>query len=243
MLTGHKPFEEEDGKSVFRQIRDGRYIPIRKRQPDVPRALVSIVRKCLQINPKRRFSDVNELIVDLEKYLGTHICTRSEDLILSFLDGDGLLNPDISFANDWEKSCPGCNGLLDSINGDLQHLQYRVSFATVSQAPYTKLKEWATGRGWNHLRILSGGDTTFAKDYNAEYETKDWGNLHPIVNVFTKKNGKIYHTWASETFYVPWEQSPRHADMFWGLWNLLDITPDGRGDGIPEPKEENSAKK
>lgn len=26
-------------------------------------------------------------------------------------------------------------------------------------------------------------------------------------------------------------QDPRHIDMFWPLWNVLDVTPDGRGTG------------
>ena len=51
------------------------------------------------------------------------------------------------------------------------------------------------------------------------------------MNVFRKTADGIRHVYGSELFFVPEEpgQNPRHMDMMFPLWNLLDITPDGRG--------------
>jgi predicted dithiol-disulfide oxidoreductase (DUF899 family) len=59
----------------------------------------------------------------------------------------------------------------------------------------------------------------------------------PILNVFRRDaNGTIRHFWASELLYVPPEpgQEYRHNDLLDPLWNMLDVTPEGRGDFEPK---------
>ena len=47
---------------------------------------------------------------------------------------------------------------------------------------------------------------------------------------FVRKNGAVHHSWGSERLFVPRPNSDmRHVDMAWPLWNLLDLTPEGRG--------------
>lgn len=45
------------------------------------------------------------------------------------------------------------------------------------------------------------------------------------------RDGKIYDFWHSELMLVAAEagQNQRHVDLIWPLWNLLDLTPEGRG--------------
>jgi len=132
------------------------------------------------------------------------------------------------FAPDAETPCPACTSILDSFNGISPHVSDRVNFAIVAKAPLNKIREWAKGRGWNKLRLLSSGNNTYNKDYFAEND--DWGQM-PAINVFNKIEDSIYHFYNTELLYAPSEegQHPRHADPFWSLWNLFDITPEGRG--------------
>jgi len=39
------------------------------------------------------------------------------------------------------------------------------------------------------------------------------------------------HAWATELMFVPREEGleARHVDSIWPLWNVLDLTPRGRG--------------
>ena len=57
----------------------------------------------------------------------------------------------------------------------------------------------------------------------------------PILNVFRRDGGTIRHFWGSELLYVPPEpgQEYRHNDLLDPLWNMLDVTPEGRGDFHP----------
>jgi predicted dithiol-disulfide oxidoreductase (DUF899 family) len=51
-----------------------------------------------------------------------------------------------------------------------------------------------------------------------------------MLNVFHRDGEKIRHFWGSELFYAPAEpgQDPRHVGTLEPVWNLLDLTPEGR---------------
>ena len=126
------------------------------------------------------------------------------------------------------KPCPMCNAFLDSLNGNAVHIAQRTNLAVVAKAPIEQIRDWARTRGWHNLRLLSSGGCSFNSDYLAETPA---GDQLPIVNVFGKTDEGVYHRYASELFFVPPEpgQNPRHVDHIWPLWNLLDLTPEGRG--------------
>jgi predicted dithiol-disulfide oxidoreductase (DUF899 family) len=58
----------------------------------------------------------------------------------------------------------------------------------------------------------------------------------PMLNVFHRDGKAIRHFWGSEVLYVPPEsgQEYRHNDAPDPLWNMLDLTPAGRGDFHPQ---------
>ena len=130
--------------------------------------------------------------------------------------------------------CPMCNAFLDGLDGNAPHIAQRTNLAVVAKAPIGKIRDWGRARGWHNLRLLSSGACSYNSDYLAETPA---GEQLPIVNVFQKTEGGIYHRYASEMFFVPSEpgQHPRHVDHLWPLWNLLDLTPEGRGsDWFPQ---------
>ena len=54
-----------------------------------------------------------------------------------------------------------------------------------------------------------------------------------IMNVFRKTPEGIFHHWGSELMNRVLDNGhPRHVDPIWPLWNLLDLSPEGRGDAI-----------
>jgi predicted dithiol-disulfide oxidoreductase (DUF899 family) len=74
---------------------------------------------------------------------------------------------------------------------------------------------------------VSSANTTYNRDYLAE--TPD-GVQRPMLTVFHRDNGMIRHFWSSELFYAPTEpaEDPRHLATLEPLWNLFDLTPEGR---------------
>ena len=51
--------------------------------------------------------------------------------------------------------------------------------------------------------------------------------LLPVLGM--KRDDGVYHAWGSELPYAASEGQPRHVDLLWPLWNILDLTPEGRG--------------
>jgi predicted dithiol-disulfide oxidoreductase (DUF899 family) len=52
-----------------------------------------------------------------------------------------------------------------------------------------------------------------------------------MLNVFHRDAETIRHFWGSELFYAPTDagQDPRHVGTIEPVWNLFDLTPEGRG--------------
>src|SRR5579859_2154261 len=127
-----------------------------------------------------------------------------------------------------ENPCPMCTSIIDSLDGAAQHVSQRANIAVVAKSPLPRLLTFARNRGWRNLRFLSSADNSYNRLYHGEDEA---GHQWPMMNVFVKKGGTVRHFWASELMFTKAEkgQNQRHVDIIWPLWNLLDLTPEGRG--------------
>jgi predicted dithiol-disulfide oxidoreductase (DUF899 family) len=126
-----------------------------------------------------------------------------------------------------EGPCPSCTALLDQLDGAAEHVSQRLNFAVVAKAPLPRILAFADERGWRRLRLLSAADNTFKRDYHSE--TAD-GQQMPMLNVFHRDGDTIRHSWSSELLYAPTDpgQDPRHVGTIEPLFNLFDLTPEGR---------------
>jgi predicted dithiol-disulfide oxidoreductase (DUF899 family) len=128
-----------------------------------------------------------------------------------------------------EGPCPSCVAFLDQIDGAAEHASQHVNLAVVAKAPLPRILAFAHERGWRRLRLLSSASNTFNRDYRAESEE---GHQRPMLTVFHREGDVIRHFWSSELFYAPRVpgQDPRHVGTLEPVWNLLDLTPEGRPD-------------
>ena len=126
-----------------------------------------------------------------------------------------------------EGPCPSCTALLDQLDGAAGHAAQRVNLAVAAKTPIERLVTFAAERGWRRLRLLSSAGTAYNRDYLAE--TPD-GKQKSMLNVFHRDGQTIRHFWGSELFYAPTDpgQEPRHVGTLEPLWNLFDLTPEGR---------------
>jgi predicted dithiol-disulfide oxidoreductase (DUF899 family) len=145
-----------------------------------------------------------------------------------FQRGDTLVAYSFMFGPQMKAACPMCSAFLDALEGNAQHLLQRTNLAVIAKSPIERLVEYARGRGWRNLPLLSSAETTYNRDYHGEDES---GSQQPIMNVFVRRNGRVHHFYATEMLYAREEkgQNARHLDLMWPLWNVLDLTPEGRG--------------
>ncbi len=145
-----------------------------------------------------------------------------------FAEGkDTLILYSFMFPPAAESPCPACTSLIDGFSGIAQHLQDRVNLAIVGKASIQRLAALAASRGWDRLRLLSSSSNSYNQDYGAENEA---GEQIPAFNVFTRQDGEIRHFYNAEQLYVDQPGHPHHVDRLWPIWNLLDLTPEGRGE-------------
>jgi predicted dithiol-disulfide oxidoreductase (DUF899 family) len=140
---------------------------------------------------------------------------------------DTLLVYNFMFGPNMQAACPYCTSILDGVDRAAPHITQCVNLAIVARSPIARILPFARDRGWQHLWLLSSAANSYNRDYHGESET---GDQWPMMNVFVRRKGKIHHTWGSEMFFTPPDrgQDPRHVDLIWPIWQLIDLTPDGR---------------
>lgn len=109
--------------------------------------------------------------------------------LYSFMYGPAMKQP-----------CPMCTSFLDSPNGAAPHAGQRLNLAVVAKSPIGRVRDFARGRQWHNLRLLSSAGNTYNRDYHGE--TAD-GAQQPLLNVFVRRDGKIYHSYGTELLYAP----------------------------------------
>jgi predicted dithiol-disulfide oxidoreductase (DUF899 family) len=129
-----------------------------------------------------------------------------------------------------EGPCPSCTALLDQLDGAAEHASQHVNLAVVAKTALPRLLTFAKERGWGRLRTLSSAANTYNRDYHAETPE---GAQRPMLNVFHRDGKTIRHFWGSELLYAPTDpgQDPRHVGTIEPLWNLFDLTREGRPTG------------
>lgn len=134
-----------------------------------------------------------------------------------------------------ETPCPSCTSILDSLDGAARHLVHRINLAVVAKSDPERIRTFAQERGWRHLRLLSSRSSTYNRDYRAETPA---GDQVPILNVFVRDGDQFRHSWATELMFAARDEGeePRHVDAIWPIWNILDMTPGGRGTGSDFPR-------
>jgi predicted dithiol-disulfide oxidoreductase (DUF899 family) len=128
-----------------------------------------------------------------------------------------------------ESPCPSCVALLDQLDGVVEHASQHLNLVVVVKSPLRRILTFADERGWRRLRLLSSAGNTYNRDYHGETAE---GHQRPILNVFHRDGDTVRHFWASELLYGPSDpgQDPRHVGTIEPLWNLFDLTPEGRPD-------------
>ena len=126
-----------------------------------------------------------------------------------------------------EGPCPSCTAFLDQLDGAAEHASQHLNLAVVAKAPLLRVLAFSREREWRRLRLLSSARNSYNADYLAE--TPD-GVQRPMLTVFHHDGDVVRHFWSSELLYAPADpgQEPRHVGTLEPVWNLFDLTPEGR---------------
>jgi predicted dithiol-disulfide oxidoreductase (DUF899 family) len=161
--------------------------------------------------PDCRFTDAEGRVLGLADLFGRH---------------DTLVTYFWMYGPERERPCPMCTSFLGSLDIPARDITQRVALAVLGRSPVPRQLAFARERGWRNLRFHQVGDD-FARDYRGLSEE---GDEWPALDVWVRRDGVVHHFWASEMGGTQDPgQDPRGAPDIAPLWNILDLTPGGRG--------------
>lgn len=205
---------------------------LRKRE-EVRLAEIELMRARERVAELRRALPKGAEIQDYEFLEGPASLTSGDEPVTKVRLSELFTAPDralviyhLMFGKKQTVACPMCTAWMDAFNGVADHLAQNVDVVVVAAADPATLRAHARNRGWDRLRLLSAGDSTFKYDFGSEDKE---GNQDSEISVFTKdSDGTLRHFYSGH----PWLDKAikeRGIDELNPIWNILDLTPQGRG--------------
>lgn len=143
-----------------------------------------------------------------------------------FGDKDTLAVYSFMFGPERQRPCPMCTALLGPLDGNAADLDQKISLVVVARSPVERLRAFANERGWRNLRLYQDATDAYSRDYHGLLPD---GSEIPAFNIFTRSGGEVRHFYGGEMTEGDPGQDPRGAPDLSPLWNVLDMTPAGRG--------------
>ena len=131
------------------------------------------------------------------------------------------------FGPERERPCPMCTSFVGSLDIPAPDIAQRVAIAIIGRSPVERQLAVARERGWTHLQFYQTVGEDFARDHHLVVDGEETAG----VFVWTHDGDKVRLFWAAEG-------GPETADPGFDphlapdptpLWNILDMTPEGRG--------------
>jgi predicted dithiol-disulfide oxidoreductase (DUF899 family) len=148
-----------------------------------------------------------------------------------------LLVQHFMLAPGWEQGCPSCSYMADHTDGMNVHLAQRdITLLAISRAPLAQIESFRRRMGWKFDWVSSYGND-FNRDFRVSFTPEDKAGGAPIYNfgtqpfqgeeapglsVFCKGDaGEVFHSYSTYG---------RGVEVMMGAYQLMDLTPQGRGE-------------
>ena len=119
MVTGRKPFIEDEARTVMQKIRLDRYTPARKINAAVPRTLERILARCMEKMPANRYPSTQALIDDLMEFLAARVPINYSARLVMYLRDTGV----VAVAEAEEILAAGASRAMRTTGGDRRLLR------------------------------------------------------------------------------------------------------------------------
>jgi predicted dithiol-disulfide oxidoreductase (DUF899 family) len=125
------------------------------------------------------------------------------------------------------RPCPMCTNLLGPLDGNAADIKQRAALKILGRSPVERQLAFAQERGWANLDFVQTVGDDYARDLGV---LTPEGDEYPALVVYRRDGKRVRLFWAGEVsgeMADPGED-PRGAPDLAPLWNILDLTPEGR---------------
>lgn len=145
-----------------------------------------------------------------------------------FGDHDTLVTYFWMYGPERARPCPMCTNWLGAVNGNAIDIKQRVALKILGRSPVERQLAFAAERGWQALDFVQTVGDDYARDFRLLHAN---GGEYPALVVYKRNGSGIRLFWKSEMTADMADpgQDPRDAPDIASLWNILDLTPGGRG--------------
>lgn len=166
------------------------------------------------IEANYRFRDMNGELVTLADLFGTQ-----HTLVTYFW----------MYGPERERPCPMCTNLLGPLDANAPDIMQRAALVVMGRSPVERQLAFARERGWQHLRFVQCEGDAYPLDFGGWYPDKGWE--FPVLAVFRRDGEQVRLFWKGEMTQDMAEpgKDPRGGVDLAPMWNVLDLTPEGRG--------------
>jgi len=203
------------------------------KREELRHAEIELMRQRERVAELRRALPTGATVQDYEFLEGPASLAEGDDSVKSVRLSELFTAPDRSlviyhfmFGKEQTTPCPMCTAWIDGVNGIAHHLAQNIDVAIVAAADVATLRDNARKRGWDNLRLLSAGESSFKYDLGSEDRE---GRQDSTISVFTRDaDGTLRHFYSGH----PWmseDIKERGIDELTPIWNFMDLTPQGRG--------------
>ena len=204
-----------------------------KKREELRHAEIELMRQRERVAEMRRALPVGTTIPDYEFLEGPASLNDGDEPVRNVRMSELFTSPERSlviyhlmYGKKQTTPCPMCTAWIDCANGIAPHLAENIDFAVVAAADPSTLRKHGRKRGWDKLRLLSAGESTFKYDLGSEDRE---GGQDSTISVFTRDaDGSVRHFYSCHP-QMGLDIKERGIDEYNPIWNYLDLTPLGRG--------------
>jgi predicted dithiol-disulfide oxidoreductase (DUF899 family) len=166
------------------------------------------------IDQDYRFHDMNGETVTLAGLFGAH---------------DTLVTYFWMYGPERERPCPMCTNLLGPLDANAPDIEQRAALIVIGRSPVERQIAFARERGWQHLKFVQCDGDAYPLDFGGWDAENRWE--YPIMAVFWKDGDQVRLFWKGEMTGEMADEGkdPRGGVDLAPMWNVLDMTPEGRG--------------
>ncbi|HUD29565.1 MAG TPA: DUF899 family protein [Novosphingobium sp.] len=128
-----------------------------------------------------------------------------------------------------KRPCPMCTALIGPLAANAADIRRRAALAVVARSPVERQIAFAAERGWRNLPLYQAVGDDFSLAIGGLDPETGWE--WPALLVLVKDGDTVRLHWMGETSKEMADpgEDPRGAVELSTLWNVLDLTPKGRG--------------